>query len=351
MPAWNSYRITAFGQPLELQSEQTPQPAGTEALLRVTGCGVCHSDLHIWDGYFDLGGGRKTQAGATSLPLTPGHEIAGEVVATGPGATGAAIGDLRVVYPWIGCGEPSCSECSRGQEHMCNRRALGVFRHGGYSGYVLVPHPRYLIAHDGLAPELAATYACSGLTAYSALKKVGALASGDRLLIIGAGGVGMAAVRLARTVTGVAPIVADIDPVKRQAALENGAVEALDPAAPGAAKSLVKAAGGMAAAIDFVGNEATVKFGAGVLRKTGRLMIVGLYGGLLQMPIPLIPLLGIGIQGSNVGSLLELQELIALGQKGFFEAIPYATRPMAQAAETLADLRAGKIVGRVVLTP
>ncbi len=94
-----------------------------------------------------------------------------------------------------------------------------------------------------------------------------------------------------------------------------------------------------------------MKFGTGVLRKGGKLIIVGLFGGALQMPIPLFPLLEITIQGSKVGSLAELTELLALGQAGVFGAIPYATRPLADAAETLVNLKEGRIVGRVVLTP
>jgi len=353
MTQWNSWRVAKFAQPLELQCEAVPQPKGTEVLLKVTGCGVCHSDVHIWDGYFDLGGGRKAQVGQgeKSLPITPGHEIVGEVIAIGPDASGVTLGDKRVVYPWIGCGQAGCGECARGDEHLCGKMALGVFKHGGYSDHAMVPHPRYLVAYDGLPTPLAATYACSGLTAFGALKKVGRLGPNDKLLIIGAGGVGMSGVRLAKAVTGVAPIVADIDPAKRAAALENGAAEALDPAGQGAAKEFVKATGGVAAAVDFVGAEPTVRFGTSVLRKGGKLVIVGLYGGGLSMPIPFFPFLEIAVQGSQVGTLADLKELIALGQKGVVGAIPYATRPLDQAGQTLADLKAGKIVGRIVLTP
>jgi D-arabinose 1-dehydrogenase-like Zn-dependent alcohol dehydrogenase len=234
---------------------------------------------------------------------------------------------------------------------MCSKRALGVYRNGGYSDHVLVPHPRYLLAYDGITEALAATYACSGLTAYGALKKVGRLDPGEKLLIIGAGGVGMSGIRLAREVTGVAPIVADIDPGKRKAALENGAAEAIDPGEADAAKSFMKRTGGVAAAVDFVGAEPTVKFGASVLRKSGKLVIVGLFGGTFQLPIPYFPFLGLTIQGSQVGSLADLAELIALGQRGLVGAIPHAPRPLEAATATLEDLKEGKIVGRIVLTP
>jgi alcohol dehydrogenase, propanol-preferring len=350
MVQWNSYRITEFGQPLALQAETIPEPKGTEVLVRISGCGVCHSDLHIWDGYFDLGGGRKRPAGGDP-PLTPGHEIVGTVAAVGQQASGIKVGDRRVVYPWIGCNGPGCGECSRGDEHLCSKQALGVFRHGGFSDYVMVPHPRYLVAFDGIPDLLAATYACSGLTAYSALKKIGPLGVNDVLLIIGAGGVGFSAVRLAKLVTGLSPVVADIDPAKRRAVLENGAVEAIDPAVEGAAKQFVASTGGAAAAIDFVGSETSVRFGTSALRKGGKLVVVGLFGGMLQMPIPFFPLRCLSVQGSNVGTLAELKEVIELGQKGMVPPIPYSTRPLSEATQTLSDLKAGKIVGRVVLTP
>ena len=348
MSLWNSYRIAEYGQALALSSEAVPQPHSTEVLLRVTACGVCHSDVHTWEGFFDMGGGRRTQAGGKSLPLTPGHEITGEVVALGPEASGVSLGDRRVVFPWIGCGQSDCPECSRGDEQMCGKRSIGVFEHGGFSDHVSVPHARYLVDYGSLPPALAATFACSGLTAYGALKKV---ASQGKILIIGAGGVGMSAVRLARLVTGQSPIVADVDSAKRSAAIDAGASASIDPSAPDAAKAFLKSTGGVAAAIDFVGSESSVKFGTAVLRKGGKLVIVGLFGGAMQLSIPLFPLREITIQGSKVGSLAELKDLIALGQSGEFAAIPYATRRLDQAAQTLADLRDGKIVGRVVLTP
>jgi D-arabinose 1-dehydrogenase-like Zn-dependent alcohol dehydrogenase len=356
MAQWNSYRITEFGQPLALQKEETPEPKGTEVLVRIFGCGVCHSDLHIWDGYFDLGGGRKRPAGGDP-PLTPGHEIVGQVAAVGQAvsaikdASGIKVGDRRVVYPWIGCNGPKCGECGRGDEHLCSKQALGVFRHGGFSDYVMVPHPRYLAAFDGIPDLLAATYACSGLTAYSALKKIGPLGMNDVLLIIGAGGVGFSAVRLAKPVTGLSPVVAELDPAKRRAVMENGAIAAIDPAAEGAAKQFVASTGGAAAAIDFVGSETSVRFGTSALRKGGKLVVVGLFGGMLQMPIPFFPLRSLSVQGSNVGTLAEFREVIEFGRKGMVPPIPYSTRPLSEATQTLSDLKAGRIVGRVVLTP
>jgi len=111
-----SYRMVDFGVPLELFETATPEPTGTQVLLRVRAAGVCHSDLHIWEGSYDLGFGRKLSLKdrGISVPLTLGHETAGEVVAAGPDAHGVLPGDVRLVYPWIGCGGcPVCRGATR----------------------------------------------------------------------------------------------------------------------------------------------------------------------------------------------------------------------------------------------
>src|SRR5690606_35471629 len=128
-----------------------------------------------------------------------------------------------VVFPWIGCGE--CASCRRGEEHLCTPgRGLGTVTQGGFADHVLVPHPRYLFDKGHVDDALASTYACSGLTAYSALKKVGALVEGDELVLIGAGGVGMMALQVALA-QGLKPIVVDIDDNKLAAAKALGAKE------------------------------------------------------------------------------------------------------------------------------
>ncbi len=131
------------------------------------------------------------------LPFTMGHEIAGEVAALGPQASGVKVGDKVVAYPWIGCGE--CAVCRKGEELLClTPRTLGTRRAGGYGTHVIVPHGRYLLPHEGVPQGLAATYTCSGITAFSALKKTrGHLGADDHLVIIGAGGVGGSAVHIA----------------------------------------------------------------------------------------------------------------------------------------------------------
>ena len=106
-----AYQITKWGEMLEENEVPIPKPTGTEVLIKIRASGICHSDIHIWDGYFDLGSGKRItlEERGLKLPFTMGHEPVGEVVALGPEATGVGIGDRRIVYPWIGCGV--CKVC------------------------------------------------------------------------------------------------------------------------------------------------------------------------------------------------------------------------------------------------
>ncbi len=219
-----SYDVTVFDAPLQRNDRPTPEPTGAEVLVKVTAAGVCHSDLHICEGFFDLGGGKKLDMGArgVNLPLTMGHEIAGEVVSAGPESEPVTPGRKVVVFPWIGCGQ--CPICQRGDEQNCSRpRSLGIYRGGGYATHVLVPHARYLLDSGNLTPEVAAPFACSGLTTYSALRKLDPrVLREEPILIIGAGGLGLMCLGIMKSLGAHGAIVADIDPGKRDAAHEGG---------------------------------------------------------------------------------------------------------------------------------
>ncbi len=347
-----SWDIVEHGRPLQLAHRQTPTPQGTEVLVRVLRCGVCHSDLHIWDGYFDLGGGRRFYVRERGCvpPFTLGHEPFGVVEALGPRARGVRIGDRRIVYPWIGCGK--CAVCRCGQDHYCvsGARFLGVLRAGAYASHLLVPHPKYLVDASGLDEAFAATLACSGLTAYSAAAKLPALGRRDWVAVIGCGGLGLAAISVLRA-KGVRNLVAcDVDEAKLAAARRQGAKRVLDSAGADAGEKLAALAGGnLAGAIDFVGTPQTAALGLGALRKGGRYVLCGLYGGELVHPLPPIAQRAIGIVGSYVGSLRELEEVVALAKKRKLRPGPITVRPQSEVNAVLEDLEAGRIVGRAVL--
>jgi D-arabinose 1-dehydrogenase-like Zn-dependent alcohol dehydrogenase len=348
-----SFQIIDWGAPLEAREYADPEPVGAEVLVRIEACGLCHSDLHIWSGYFDLGDGKRITLGERGVnpPFTMGHEIVGEVIAFGPEAQGVAAGDKRVVFPWIGCG--SCAACAEGLEiHCVAPRSLGARVDGGYSDRVLVPHPRYLIDYTGVPAHLACTYACSGLTAYSAINKVAPLADTDHLLIIGAGGVGSNALQLAPALVPARRLVADLDGTKRAAARQAGAHETIDNGEPGAVRQVMKSTGGgVAAAIDFVGSPETFQFGMDCLRRGGTLVVVGLFGGACSVSVPMFPFKSMVVRGSYVGTLEEMHGLMALVKEGRVQPIPITPRPMTDVNEALDDLQNGRVLGRVVLTP
>jgi propanol-preferring alcohol dehydrogenase len=348
-----SFQVCRCGEPMQFAERVDPKPTGSEVLLKVLAAGVCHSDLHIWEGFYNMGGGKvmRLQERGVKLPLTMGHENVGEVVALGPRARGIKIGDKRLVYPWVGCG--TCKVCKRGEEQLCMApRFLGVYRDGGYATHLLMPHPRYLLPLGKMKPEEAAPLACSGLTAYGALKKLGTLVKREPVVVIGAGGLGLMAIAIVKAMKGKGTIAVDIDPVKREVAKRLGALTAIDPNAPDAVEQIKAAAGGpIWAAIDFVGNDQTARLGVDSLVKGGKLIVVGLFGGEITLSLPMIPIRAMTVQGSYTGSLSELVELIKLVRNQPLPLVPTKTVALDQAQNVIADIKAGKVVGRRVLTP
>jgi alcohol dehydrogenase len=342
--------LVAYGQPLCETIVDCPKPGGSEVLVRIERCGVCHSDLHMQDGYFALGGDKKLDVSAgRSLPFTLGHEIAGVIESAGEDAAGAKIGDRVAVYPWIGCGV--CAMCRGGEENLCsNNRHLGIAVDGGFATHVLVPHPRYLLDYAPLPAAFAGPLMCSGLTAYAALKRHANRPERGPVLLVGLGGVGMMGLAIARTLFATPPIVADIDAEKRNAAIAAGAAEAYDPADPQARRAVMKATGGVLAACDFVGSDKSLQFSTGVLGRGGRVVVTGLLGGDFSIAAAMFGIKAITIEGTLTGTLAEARELLDLARSKNIAPIPTRDRPLAQAQAALDDLRAGRVVGRTVLT-
>ncbi len=349
-----SFDVTEWGKPLQTALKATPVPTGTEVLVRIKYCGVCHSDVHIRDGYFDLGGGKKFHMSerGMKLPVTLGHEPYGTVIAAGPDAQDVPIGQDRLVFPWTGCG--TCVRCLEGMDNHCMApRYLGVQRPGGYADHLIVPHPRYLIDASGVDPAWAATLACSGLTTYSAAVKLLPIPKDEWVLVLGAGGLGLSAIAMLRGLGHERIVVADLDAGKFAAAKEAGAVVAVNAGAAGALDQLRAATnaatgGQIYGAIDLVGASATFQLAYAALRKGGKYVVCGLYGG--EATISIVPTVqrAIMIQGSYVGNPQELREVVALAKAGKIKPLPLEMRPAARISETLDQLKAGTLIGRVV---
>jgi len=345
-----SYDVVDWGSPLQVRVRETPVPKGREVLMRLTHCGVCHSDLHVRDGYFDMGGGRKLAFADRGLkpPLTLGHEPLGEVAAVGPAVTEVRPGETYLVNPWIGCG--SCRMCAAGNDNLChNMRTLGVAAPGGFATHMLVPDPKYLVDCGGLEPARAAPLACSGVTTYSAAKKLQPIDSEDWVAVIGCGGVGLMAQSVLRGLGHERIIACDIDDAKLAAARELGTKDTCNLKSEGP-KRLTQIAGGpLYGILDFVGAPTTVSIGPLVLRKGGRLVLCGLIGGELSLSLPNFGLREIAILGSFVGTTRDLVELVGLVKKGRIHLPEVERRPLDEAERSLHDLAHGNVVGRIVL--
>jgi alcohol dehydrogenase len=342
--------VVKYAAPLCETIIEAPTPVGREVLLRIERCGLCHSDLHIHDGYFDLGGGRKADiSGGRTLPFTLGHEIAGVVEQVGADLPQDLIGARRAVFPWIGCGQ--CRECLAGDENLCRQaRFLGVDVDGGFASHVLVPDAKYLLEYDPLPTNFAATMMCSGVTAYGALRRLVDRPRQRNLLLIGLGGVGMMGLSLAKAMFKQPITVADLSASAREAALKAGAASAYDPAADGVAKQMLKdSGGGFDGVVDFAGNEKSMAFGVAALARGGKLVVSGMMGGTFTLPVLQWTNKRITVEGFVTGTLDEAKELMALARAGKVAAPPMSEQPMAEAQAWIDALRAGKVVGRIML--
>jgi alcohol dehydrogenase/propanol-preferring alcohol dehydrogenase len=264
-----------------------------------------------------------------------GHEVVGRVVKLGPDATGVKLGDIRIVYPWVGCG--TCAACTSEEDNMCLfPKSIGVFQNGGYATHVLAPHSRHLVDPGSLNPAVAATYACSGITVYSAIKKIMPQPPDEPIVLIGAGGLGLNAIAVLKALKHRNIVVVDISAEKRAAAERAGATTTVD----GTGEGVI---------IDLVNGTATARFAFDALRKGGKLVQVGLFGGELSLPLPLMAIRALTIQGSYVGNPKELRELVRLAQQGDLQPLPVTTVPQNQANDALMRLRDGRVTGRLVL--
>jgi alcohol dehydrogenase len=191
---------------------------------------------------------------------------------------------------------------------------------------------------------------CSGLTAYAALKRLADRAERGPVLLVGLGGVGLMGLAIARTLFSEPPIVADIDAGKRETALAAGAAAAYDPSDAQARRALMAATGGLFAICDFVGSDRSLQFSTGVLARGGKVVVTGLLGGTFSIAAAMIAIKALTLEGTLTGTLAQARELLDLARSGKIGPIPTRTRPFRDAQAALDDLRAGRVVGRTVLS-
>ena len=348
-------RIVNVNEPLQIQELQTPKPKGSQILIKVQSSGVCHSDVHVWEGYYEGIGGQplKTTDRGVKYPLTPGHEIAGIVDSLGEQVEGFSKNEKVLVYPWIG--EGMCPACRIGEENLCDKpRSLGIYNDGGYAEYVLVPNYKYLvkIGDDDMDTDISAPLSCAGLTAYGAVKNAN-LKPDDNVVIVGTGGLGLMSIQLVRAVTGARIIAMDIDDKKLQVAKKEGADIIVNSKKEDPIKAVMELTDklGADAVIDFVNATKSVEADMQFLRRRAKLVLVGLFGGELRLSLVSMPTRAYKIIGSYTGSLQDMVELVSLAKRGVIRPVVSNRFKLDQAGEALQMLKDGKIIGRGVINP
>ena len=336
-------RLHAFHKPLVLEDLPAPVPQGDQVLIRVSGCGVCHSDLHVIDG--DL------PPELVRFPITMGHEITGRVERLGPDAQGLTEGEPVAVFVGWGCGW--CSTCVSGHEQICPRgEEAGSTRDGGFAEYLLVPHRRHLVPLGDLDPLEATPLGCAGISSYAGVKRVRPyLQGGSSLVVLGIGALGSYAVQIARAITGARIIAISRTREELDRAVTMGADETVLFGDSALKQVLELTAGeGAEAVLDFVGKDETLALAARMVKRSGILALLGLFGGTVPF--------GFYAAAPEVvfttvyaGTRTDLDEVVALARSRRIRLLPITSYPLDQANAALEDLRGGRITYRAVLEP
>lgn len=332
--------LRALAEPLSVEELPTPEIAAGEVLIKVAACGVCHSDLHLVRGEWDL------LKPITKIPLIPGHEVAGTVAAVGQGVEGFSIGD-KVGVPWLHftCGE--CEYCRAGRETLCGKQQVtGCTVDGGFAEFIKAKASHTARLPDNLSFVEAAPLLCAGLTVHRALNDSG-VAANQRVAIFGIGGLGHLAVQLAKA-RGAEVIAVDVSDDKLGLARECGADHTINAATTQAYKE-VKKLGGAHVAMVTSGSKAAYETALRSLRKGGTLSVVGMSPEPISLSTVAMVSGEYRIVASAVGTRQDLREVLRLAAEGKVRC-RIETRPFEQADAVLNEMQSGSLLGRVVLT-
>ncbi len=346
-------RIISPKLPLEIRDVLIPILKDFEVKVKVMSAGICHSDLHLLEGGYDAGDGNflnVTDRGV-KYPITPGHEISGTITDIGSSVEGFTVGDDVLVYPWIGCG--ICYMCRTCNDNLCSSpRFLGVFQDGGYAEFIRIPHYKFLIKLSNIDLDAASSLACSGLTSFTAIKKAN-ISPSQYLVIIGVGGLGLMAVQLAKSLTHSTIICVGRDDKKLDSAKKFGASYTINSKKSDVMSEIFSITDnkGVGCVIDFINSQYTANIGINVLTKCGKLLLVGLIGGSINLSLPIIPLKVITIEGVYTGSYNSLVELLELAKRNMITPLISKQYPLEKINVAFDDLKNHKIVGRSIIKP
>jgi NAD+-dependent secondary alcohol dehydrogenase Adh1 len=324
--------------------DEVPQPdlrSEDDVLVRVGGAGVCRTDLHVVDGWFE-------EVMPVDAPFTLGHENAGWIEAVGANVTNMAVGDAVIVHPLRTCGV--CWGCRQGEDMYCAASSFpGVNADGGYAEYLRAAARSILVLPQDVMPVDVAPHADAGITAYRAVRKAAAiLQPGQTVAVLGVGGLGHIGIQLLQVMTPAQIIAIDSSPSGRELARELGA-DVVFGADPTEGVLDVTRGAGVDVVLDFVGEHGTPGVAISVVRQGGTYLVVG-YGGALDIPTMSLVLKEIRIEGNLVGNYVDFAELMALVGQGKVK-LHTQTYPLEEAPRALEDLDNGRVKGRAVLTP
>ncbi len=330
--------VRQFGKPLVIEDVTVPVPGPGELLVKVMACGVCHTDLHAAEGDWPV---------KPSLPFIPGHEVVGVVAALGPDVKDFNLGDA-VGVAWLHDACMRCEYCETGWETVCeHQHNTGYSCDGGFAEYVIAAAPFAARLPAGINYAEMAPILCAGVTTYKGLKETEAR-PGEWVAISGVGGLGHVAIQYAKAM-GLRVAALDIAADKLALAKAAGADIAVDARSPNAVADILTATGGGAHGV-LVTAVSPPAFSQAlrVVRRKGTVSLVGLPPGEFPTPIFDVVLKRITVRGSIVGTRRDLDEAIAFAVAGKVRA-EVKTAPLSDINAIFADLKAGKINGRIVL--
>ncbi len=329
--------ISEFGKPLQIEEVEVKRPGRNQILVKVIASGVCHTDLHAVSGDWPV---------KPKMPLIPGHEGVGYVVALGPEVTNVKEGDL-VGVPWLYSACGGCDHCITGWETLCESQQNGGYSVDGSFAEYVIADARYvghLPANSNLlemAPIL-----CAGVTVYKGLKET-EVKPGEWVAISGIGGLGHVAVQYAKAM-GMHVAAIDVADDKLELATKLGADLVVNAMKQNPGEFLKKETGGMHGALVTAVSPIAFKQGLETLRRKGTMALNGLPPGNFDLSIFDTVLNRITIRGSIVGTRKDLQEAIEFAAEGKVKATVTAAK-LEDINEVFDQMKAGKIDGRMVL--
>ncbi len=328
---------------LEVLEVPTPSPGAGEALVRVVGCGMCHTDLHYLDH------GVKT---FKEPPIILGHEAAGIVAQLGDGTDETAVGDRVLIPAVLSCGR--CRYCRGGRENLCDNLVMpGNNFDGAYAEFVVIPSSQLVPVPDTIPLERACVIADALSTPYHAVKHRGRVRPGDVVAVVGCGGVGLNVVQCA-TLAGGRVIAIDVNEKRLEIAKDLGAVMTIDPNQVERLDKHVRSLtdGGVDIAFEAIGNPKTIRSAYSLLRRGGRLCVIGYSADDLTLSAAKLmyyELEVVGALGCGGGEYPEIIGLVEAGRLRL-EPIVSGSIPLDDINDGFDRLRRGEGV-RWVVTP